>query len=126
MAEPKNFVFYSNWKDFVQGLGSDVDQFQLLTAIMEYGVTGEYHMENVNPIVKTVFETMIKPQIDRSQRNYAESIEYGKTHGRPKTVNDNMVKELALTGMKAKEIAKQLGISIDSVYSSKGWKERKG
>lgn len=125
MAEPRNFVFYQNWRDFVLGLSSEADQLELLRAIMNYGVTGEYDEDSMSPIVRNVFVTMIKPAIDRAQKNYNDSIEYGKTHGRPKTVNDDAIRDLAKSGMKAQEIADQLKTSVTSVYKSKGWKERK-
>lgn len=126
MTDLKNFVFYQNWRDYIKGLSSQADQLQLLTAIMDYGVTGEYAMDELSPMVKNTFESMIKPAIDRSQKNYANSVEYGKTHGRPKTTNDDRIIELFKQGLKGKEIAKELGISETSVYHSEGWKRRKG
>ncbi len=125
MGEAKNFVFYQNWRDYIKCLGSQADQLQLLTAIMDYGVTGEYDELSMSPMVRNTFATMIKPAIDRSQKNYAESVEYGKTHGRPRTINDDAIRDLAKGGMKAEAIAKELGISLTSVYHSDGWKNRK-
>ncbi len=125
MAELKSFVFYPNWRDYIKSLSSEADRLQLLTAIMDYGVTGTYDELELNPMVKSVFNSMIKGAIDRSQKNYQDSVEYGKTHGRPKTVMDNEIVELYQAGMKAKEIAKRLGISETAVYHSDGWKNRK-
>ena len=125
MADSKNFVFYSNWRDFIKGLSSQADQLQLLTAIMDYGTTGEYEMEMMTPMVRNTFESMIKPAIDRAQKNYAESVEYGKAHGRPKAVDDNRIKELFKAGLRARDIAKELGISETAVYHSDGWKNRR-
>lgn len=125
MAELKNFVFYANWRDYIKSLGSEADRLQLLTAIMDYGVTGEYDELSLNPMVRGVFESMIRGAIDRAQKNYQDSIEYGKTHGRPKTVFDSQIVDLWKSGMKAKDIAKTLGISETAVYHSDGWKGRK-
>lgn len=125
MAETKNFVFYNNWRDYVKGLSNQADQLQLLMAIMDYGVTGEYDSEMMSPMILNTFEAMIKPAIDRSKKNYAESVEYGKSHGRPKTVDDDRIRELFKAGMKGKEIAVELGISEAAVYHSDGWKNRK-
>lgn len=124
MADFKNFVFYSNWRDYIQGLSSDVDRLQLLTLITDYGVTGEFDPIGVNPMVLNTFNSMIKPAIDRAQKNYADSVEYGKTHGRPKTIDDDYIKELFRSGLKAKAIAEKLGISETAVYHSEGWKNR--
>ena len=92
---------------------------------MDYGVTGEYDPVGVDPIVLNTFESIIKPQIDRSQRNYIESQNYGKEHGRPKTVNDEKIKQLFKQGLRAEGIAQELGISVTAVYHSDGWKNRK-
>lgn len=125
MGETKNFVFYKDWRDYIKGLSSQADQLQLLTSIMDYGVTGEYDELSMSPMVRNTFNAMIKPAIDRAQKNYAESVEYGKAHGRPRTINDDAIKDLAKSGMKADAIAKELGISLTSVYHSDGWKNRK-
>lgn len=125
MGETKNFVFYQNWRDFIKGLSSQADQLQLMTAIIDYGVTGEYDELAMSPMVRNTFNTMIKPAIDRSQKNYADSVEYGKSHGRPRTINDDRIRDLFKKGMKADAIAKELGISVTSVYHSDGWKNRK-
>lgn len=125
MAILNNFVFYANWREFIKSLSNEEDKYQLLNAIMEYGITGEYDDTKLSPMVKNVFETMIRGAIDKSQKNYRDSIDYGKTHGRPKTVDDYEIVQLFKSGMKAKEIAKQLGISEAAVYHSDGWKNRK-
>lgn len=125
MAETKNFVFYSNWRDYIKGLSSAEDQLQLLEAIMDYGVTGEFETEGMNPMVLNTFTSMIKPAIDRAQKNYADAVEYGKAHGRPKSVDDDMIVALFKSGYRAKEIAKEMGISEAAVYHSEGWKRRK-
>ena len=125
MGETKNFVFYQNWRDFIKGLSSQADQLQLMIAIIDYGVTGEYDELAMSPMVRNTFNTMIKPAIDRSQKNYADSVEYGKSHGRPRTINDDKIRDLFKKGMKADAIAKELGISVTSVYHSDGWKNRK-
>lgn len=97
----------------------------MLTAIMDYGVTGEYDLLGADEMVANAFESIVKPAIDRSQKNYKDSVEYGKTHGRPKTVDDVEIIRLWKEGKKAKDIAKIMGISEAAVYHSEGWKNRK-
>ena len=83
---------------------------------MDYGVTGEYEMDMLSPMVKNTFEAMIKPAIDRAQKNYENSQTYGKEHGRPKTVDDDRIKELYKKGLRAEAIAKELkdyGINLN-------------
>ena len=121
----RNFVFYSDWRNLINGLSSEADKLQLFTAVMDYGVTGECDLLKMSPMVRNIFESMIKPAINRSQKNYSDSIEYGKTHGRPKTVDDELIKELFKAGLRARDIAKELGISEAAVYHSDGWKNRR-
>ena len=71
-----------------------------------------------------VFESLIKPKIDIAQNHYEEKISMGKTFGRKKVVDDDAIKLLAQRGLRAKEIASQLGISEAAVYHSVGWKNR--
>ena len=125
MGETKNFVFYKDWREFIKGLSDPDDQFQLLMMIMEYGVTGEYETENASPLVLNTFEAMIKPAIERSQKNYQASKDYGKTHGRPKMAIDERIDQMCKQGMRAKDIATALGCSETSVYHSDAWKNRK-
>ena len=121
----KNFVFYADWKTFIDKLSSQADKLYLLTAIVDYGTTGEYDLKNADPIVENLFESLVKPAIDRSQKNYSESVEYGKTHGRPKAVSEDQIIGCIKAGLRAREIAKELGISEASVYHSDAWKNRK-
>ena len=48
----------------------------------------------------------------------------GKNYGRKKIVDDNAVKQLAQEGMRAKDIAEKLNVSVDTIYHSNGWKNR--
>lgn len=121
----KTFVFYPDWRTFIKGLSSEADRYQLLMTIVDYGSTGEYETENLSPLVLNTFESMIKPAIDRSQKNYQASKEYGKTHGRPKTANEDQIEAMCKQGMRAKDIAAALGCSETSVYHSEAWKNRK-
>ena len=95
MGETKSFVFYPDWRMFIKGLSDEA------------------------------FESMIKPAIDRSQKNYQASKDYGKTHGRPKTAIEDQIEAMCKKGMKANDIAAALGCSATSVYHSEAWKNRK-
>ena len=71
-----------------------------------------------------VFEYLIKPKIYIAQERYEEKVTMGKTAGRKKVIDDMEIKELAKQGLKAKEIAVKLNVSIDAIYHSNGWKDR--
>ena len=56
-----SFVFYGSWWEAIKNLPRDV-QGDVLTAIIEYGLTGET-TEQLKPIAKAML-VMVKPQID--------------------------------------------------------------
>ena len=118
----RSFIFYPDWLDFIDRIGNEKDKLDLYQIIVSYGCHGEYSTEN--SMMSAVFESLIKPKIDVAQDNYLQSISNGKNFGRKKIVDDKVVNELAKSGMKAKEIAVQLGISEAAIYHSEGWKRR--
>ena len=122
MAE-RTFIFYPDWLNFIERINNEKDKLDLYDIIISYGCRGEY--SNKNPMMVAVFESLIKPKIDIAQNHYEEKISMGKNFGRKKTVDDDAIKLLAQRGIRAKEIALQLGISEAAVYHSSGWKNRK-
>ena len=118
----RTFIFYPDWLDFIDRINNDKDKLDLYNIIVSYGCHGEY--SNENPMMIAVFESLIKPKIDIAQGRYEERINAGKVSGRKRKVDDEQVKTLAQTGMKAKDIAMELDVSVDAIYHSDGWKYR--
>ena len=118
----RTFIFYPDWLDFIDRINNDKDKLDLYNIIVSYGCHGEY--SNENPMMTAVFESLIKPKIDIAQGRYEERINAGKVSGRKRKVDDEQVKTLAQTGMKAKDIAMELDVSVDAIYHSDGWKYR--
>ena len=118
----RTFIFYPDWLDFIDRISDDRDKLDLYNIIVSYGCHGEY--SNENPMMTAVFESLIKPKIDIAQGRYEERINAGKVSGRKRKVDDEQVKALAQTGMKAKDIAIELDVSVDAIYHSDGWKYR--
>lgn len=80
----ESFVFYSSWLEAIKNLPRDV-QGDVLTAIIEYGLTGET-TEQLKPITKAML-AMVKPQIDTNNLSYEngkKGSDYGKLGGRPR------------------------------------------
>lgn len=119
----RSFIFYPDWLEFIDHLNNEKDKLDLYNIIASYGCRGEYETEN--KMMENVFKSLIMPKIDIAQGNYQGKIDAGKAFGRKKSVDDDQVGMLARTGLRAKEIAKQLGISEAAVYHSDGWKNRK-
>ena len=118
----RTFIFYPDWLDFIERINNDKDKLDLYSIIVQYGCHGEY--SNENPMMTAVFESLIKPKIDIAQGRYKEKVNAGKAYGRKKAIDDDQIKALAQTGMKAKQIAAQLGVSDAAIYHSDGWKNR--
>lgn len=77
-----SFVFYDSWWEAIQNLPRDV-QGDVLTAIIEYGLTGETTGQ-LKPIAKAML-AMAKTQIDvNNQRFENGKREAGRTKGKPK------------------------------------------
>ena len=74
-----SFIFYKSWWDAVGLLPGEV-RGEVLTAIIEYGLTGETNSHQSNT-TKAILE-LIKPQIDANNKRY----ENGKSGGRPKSI----------------------------------------
>lgn len=119
----RSFIFYPDWLEFIDHLNNEKDKLDLYNIIASYGCRGEYETEN--KMMENVFKSLIMPKIDIAQGHYEEKIEAGKAFGRKKSVDDDQIGMLARSGLRAKEIAKQLGISEAAVYHSDGWKNRK-
>lgn len=118
----RTFIFYPDWLDFIERINDDRDKLDLYNIIVQYGCHGEY--SNENSMMVAVFESLIKNKIDIAQGRYEEKVSAGKSFGRKKVVNDDSIALLAQNGMKAKDIATQLGLSEAAVYHSDGWKNR--
>ena len=118
----RTFIFYPEWLDYIDRLNNEKDKLDLYDIIISYGCRGEY--SNENPMMVSIFESFIKHKIDIAQANYEDRVSMGKTVGRKKTVNDDAIKTLAQSGLKARDIAERLNISTDAVYHSEGWKTR--
>lgn len=118
----ENFIFYKNWFDSIQSLNNRELENEVLRAIVEYGVNGELS-DTSNGVVNMTFG-LIKPQIDNAKNNYLMKVEGGKNAGRKRTYSDEEVQHMIDAGMRAEEIANSLGVSRDTIYKTKPWRNR--
>ena len=51
-------------------------------------------------------------------------VEGGKNAGRKRTYSDEEVQHMIDAGMRAEEIANSLGVSRDTIYKTKPWRNR--
>lgn len=117
-----NFVFYKDWMDNIKDLPVEI-QDKIIADIVRYGVDTE--MAHGDDITVMMAVNFTKRAIDESKAKYQAKIEFGKTHGRGKKIDNQQIYDLAREGRKSNEIAAILGISKSSVDHSDGWKNRK-
>ena len=121
-----SFVFYATNLEVIETLEETDKELanEFMKAIIEYGIYGEY--ENTNPIIK-VLMVQAGFGIDKAKDRYATAVENGKKGGRPKTVDEDKVRELKGQGLTNKQIAEELKCSVSSVekINAKNRKNRK-
>lgn len=121
-----SFVFYATNLEVIETLEETDKELanNFMKAIIEYGIYGEY--ENTNPIIK-VLMVQAGFGIDKAKDRYATAVENGKKGGRPKTVDEDKVRELKGQGLTNKQIAEELKCSVSSVekINAKNRKNRK-
>lgn len=118
-----NVIFYQEWWDLIKNLKNSTSRLEMLEAIGTYGIDGaepQFTDENM----KVFFTSAIRPKLDENRAKYQEKVLFGENTGRRKVVDDKEIFDLASAGFSAKDIAARLGISVDSVYHSKGWVNR--
>lgn len=113
--EPRaSCVFYSSWHDAIGRLPQK-EQLNAYKMILDYSLNFKEPRDD-SSLAYTIF-VMAKPSIESAEDRYNESVERGKTGGRPSIIDKEKVLELNSKGMKPAEIAKKLGYNRDSVKS---------
>lgn len=119
------FLIYADWLDKIYNVIDDQEsRNRLAMAIMHYGIRGEYPPDFELTGAEKMFLAFVCPQIDKAKSNYQAKVENGRINGRSASINYGEIARLAKEGVKAKEIAQILGVSVDSVYHSDAWKNR--
>ena len=81
-----SFVFYKSFYDAIKQIPEEY-QLELYNTILQYSLEG-IEPENLSNIASAMF-TLIKPNIDSSQKKYEASVKNGRKGGRPKKPNNN-------------------------------------
>lgn len=117
-----NFVFYGDWYDNIKGLPVEI-QDKIIGDIVRYGIDAE--MVHEDDITVNMAVNFTKRAIDESKAKYQAKVDFGKTTGRNKKIDNQKIYELARMGKNSTDIAAELGISKSAVDHSEGWKNRK-
>ena len=110
----QGFVFYASAWESVQALKEQNPElaFQLMEAIVEYGLYGEY--DESNCIINSIMPG-IKVGIDKAAGRYEAASTGGKKGGSREKYDKNEIKRMLDEGMSHKEIAATLGCSTKTV-----------
>jgi hypothetical protein len=111
-AAVDKFFFYKSYFDVKDSFPEEDMQWEYLKAVVTFGVTGTYQIEN--PIVKAVFVN-VKEQIMHAKKQNAINTAIGKKGGRPRQVDRSMVKAFSEQGYSVKEIAEVMQCSVRTV-----------
>lgn len=119
----RTFIYHPEWKSFIDRISDPMEKLALHELVTEYGTTGEYTLSSCE-FANAYFESMIKPLIDKEQKNYQDMVEAGRAGGlaKPKLVDDDKIYQMAMFGKPGAAIAKELGLSTSALYHSEGWK----
>lgn len=122
MESIDTFIFHKDWIDDIKSYPQD-QQDKILAEIARCG-TGCELLYKDDPTI-SAYVNIVSRLIEKSQNKYINKVEQGKTGGRPPTLDNNRILELAREGYSAKAIAAELNCSVNSIYKSAGWENRK-
>ena len=112
----KSFVFFSSWERYLKTLELDKDinyVNAVARAIIQYGITGE--IENTDPTVMSRVEAVCADLMQSSTERYNAALKGGTTGGRPRTYDQDAIKQMHKDGVPANVIADTLGCSMRTV-----------
>lgn len=109
-----SFVFYASFLETVEKAEKISPELanELMKAIIEYGIYGEY--ESDNPYIDMLMPN-ITTVVDKAKDRYAKAVENGKKGGRPSTIDKDKVIYLHNQGLTNKEIAAEMNCSLSTV-----------
>lgn len=112
----KSFVFFSSWERYLKTLELDKDinyVNAVARAIIQYGITGE--IENEDPTVLSRVEAVCADLMQSSTARYNAAVNGGTTGGRPRSYDQDTIKQMHKDGVPANVIADTLGCSMRTV-----------
>lgn len=115
------FIVHKEWLRNIEGLPVE-QQDKIIAEFVRYGCDME--LEHNGDAVVQAFVNMLKGRIDFSKDKYEQKVKAGKTSGRKKKVNDDLIHKYAREGKTSSQIADMLGVSKSSVDHSEGWRKR--
>lgn len=108
------FVFFrSVWESYQELKRKDaVLAEKFLTAVIEYGLEGEY--DESDPLINALMGS-VTVSIDNAHSRRVTSQDNGSKGGRPKLYSSEKIAELVAQGRTSQQIADELGCSLKTV-----------
>ena len=117
MPEPKkSFVFFSSWERYLKTLELDKDinyVNAVARAIIQYGISGE--IESTDPTILSRVEAVCADLMQSSNARYNAAVNGGIQGGRPRTYDQEAMKQMYKDGASVQIIADTLGCSTRTV-----------
>lgn len=117
MPEPKkSFVFFSSWERYLKTLELDKDinyVNAVARAIIQYGISGE--IESADPTILSRVEAVCADLMQSSNARYNAAVYGGTAGGRPRTYDQEAIKQMYKDGASIQIIADTLGCSKRTV-----------
>ena len=116
MPEKKSFVFFSSWERSLKtlDLDKDIDYVNAVArAIIQDGITGE--IESTDPTILSRVEAVCADLMQSSTERYNAALRGGVQGGRPRTYDQEAIKQMYKDGASAQIIADTLGCSTRTV-----------
>lgn len=116
----KGFTVYPDYWKAIEHF-SDEQKAQICLAMVKYGITGEMCDPAENPLAFGMVSAW-KMSLDNSVENHKKASESGKKGGRPAKCDYAELGDMRREGKSAEECAKYYGVSTDTIYNRKEWK----
>lgn len=116
MNDKKSFVFFSSWERYLKTLELDRDinyVNAVARAIIQYGLKGE--VESTDPTVLSRVEAVCADLIHSSNARYNAAVQGGAQGGRPRSYDQDAIKQMYKDGVPIQIIADTLGCSTRTV-----------
>ena len=116
MEPKKSFVFFSSWERYLKTLelDKDIDYVNAVArAIIQYGISGE--IESDDPTILSRVEAVCADLMQSSTKRYNEAVNGGVQGGRPRSYDQDAIKQMYKDGVPISVIADTLGCSTRTV-----------
>ena len=115
-------VFMRDWFDQIEKSCNEQQKGEICYKLIKYGLLEQYE-QSEDALVNLLIE-MYSPQVDAMQEAYEMRVAAAQKGGRPSSLDNELIWNLAKEGLSGTDIAIKLNVPKTTIYSSAGWKSR--